>query len=118
MNEISYKTIYALSDAALMVTLGAFIRHHRLQQNKTQGRLAVEAGIVRSTLSLFERGENTSLLVFVQLLRALKLLHLLQEFQVKQQVSPLQLAKLEQSRRKRARSSNSDKVKPAGKPTW
>ena len=118
MNEISYKTIYAVSDSALLKTLGDFIRHHRLQQNKTQGRLAGEAGIVRSTLSLFERGENTSLLVFIQLLRALKLLHLLQEFQVKQQVSPLQLAKLEQSRRKRARGSIPDKRKPAGKSTW
>ncbi len=103
MTELSDKTWISASDTALLGILGAFIRHHRLQQNKTQSRLATEAGIVRSTLSLFEKGENTSLLVFIQLLRALKLLHMLQDFQVKQQVSPIQLARLEQTQRIRAR---------------
>lgn len=102
MTDISYKNSIAASDTAWMETIGSFIKHHRLQQNKTQSQLAGEAGIVRSTLSLFERGENTSLLVFIQLLRSLKLLHLLQEFRVKTQISPLQLAKLEQSKRTRA----------------
>jgi len=79
-----------------MRILGAFVRHHRVQQNKSQSQLAKEAGIVRSTLSLFERGENTGLLIFIQLLRALKLLQLLQEFEIRQALSPLQMAKLEQ----------------------
>jgi transcriptional regulator with XRE-family HTH domain len=118
MTEISYKYWIAASDSALIETMGAFIKHHRVQQNKTQGQLAREAGIVRSTLSLFERGENTSLLVFVQLLRALKLLHLLQGFQVEQEFSPLQLAKLEQSKRKRARRNISDKKDPSQKSAW
>jgi transcriptional regulator with XRE-family HTH domain len=103
MTDISYTNWTATSDTAIMEKLGAFIKHHRLLQNKTQEQLAKEAGIVRSTLSLFERGENTSLIVFIQLLRSLKLLNLLQEFQVKQQISPLQLAKMEKSKRTRAR---------------
>ena len=103
MTELSDKNILAASDVALMETLGAFIRHHRLEQNKTQGQLATEAGIARSTLSLFEKGQNTSLLVFISLLRALKLLNLLQGFQVRAQISPLQLARLEQGKRSRAR---------------
>jgi DNA-binding XRE family transcriptional regulator len=118
MTEISYINWQAASDTALVRTLGNFVRHHRLQQNKTQSQLAEEAGIVRSTLSLFERGENTSLLVFIQLLRALKLLHLLQEFEIRQELSPLQLAKIEQSKRLRARRKNSEKGNPELKSEW
>lgn len=101
-----------------MEKLGAFVKYHRLLQNKTQEHLAKEAGIVRSTLSLFERGENTSLIVFIQLLRSLKLLNLLQEFQVKQQISPLQLAKLEQSGRSRARQKGKVKKRSNPEPNW
>lgn len=116
MNEISDNNWIATSDTTLMGIIGSFIKHHRLLQNKTQGQLAKEAGIVRSTLSLFERGENTSMMVFIQILRALNLLHLLQEFQVKQQISPLQLARMEQSKRKRAKSVA--KKNPKSKSSW
>jgi transcriptional regulator with XRE-family HTH domain len=116
MNEISDKDIVASSDTALMETLGSFIKYHRLQQNKTQDQLATETGIARSTLSLFERGQNTSLLVFIQLLRALKLLSLLQGFRVKQQISPLELARLEQEKKKRARQTGAKGKKT--KSTW
>jgi len=108
----------AISDTALLETIGAFIKNHRLQQNKTQGQLAKEAGVSRSTLSLFENGENTTLLVFIQLLRALKQLQLLQEFRIKQQLSPLQLAKIEQSGRTRARRSGTDRYKPTHQSDW
>jgi putative transcriptional regulator len=111
MTDISDKYRIAASDRSLMETIGSFIRYNRLLQNKTQTQLAKEAGIVRSTLSLFERGENTGMLVFIQLLRALKLLNLLQEFQIRQQISTIQLAKLEQSKRIRAGRTVSKKSK-------
>lgn len=103
MTDISYIKWGALSDRAVNELLGGFIRQSRLRQNKTQGQLAVEAGIARSTLSLFEKGENSSLLVFIQLLRALNLLHLLKEFEIREQLSPIQLAKIEHSRPQRAK---------------
>jgi transcriptional regulator with XRE-family HTH domain len=118
MTEISYTNWIASSDTALIRTIGAFIKHHRVQQNKTQSQLAKEAGIVRSTLSLFERGENTSLLVFIQLLRALKLLNMLQEFQVKEELTPLQLAKIEQSGRIRAKRNMPEKKKNTPETDW
>jgi len=108
----------AASDTALMETIGGFIKHHRLQQNKTQEQLAREAGIVRSTLGLCERGENISLLVFIRLLRALKLLYLLQEFQIKREISPLLLADLEQSKRKRAARKGRNKKASTRKSDW
>ena len=118
MTEISDISTAAASDAVLMERLGTFIKHHRLQQNKTQEQLAREAGIARSTLSLCERGENISLLVFIQLLRALRLLPLLQEFQVKQQISPLLLAKIEQAKRIRVKRKNPDRKKSSPESDW
>jgi transcriptional regulator with XRE-family HTH domain len=112
MTDISYIKWNALSDRAVNELLGNFIRQSRLRQNKTQGQLAREAGIARSTLSLFEKGENSSLLVFIQLLRALNLLHLLKEFEINEQLSPLQLARLEHSKRQRARPESRKNIKP------
>lgn len=94
--------IFAMSDGAIMKFLGEFVRHHRLEQNKTQAQLANEAGINRATLSLIENGESSNLLTFIQLLRALKLLDVLNIFEVQEQISPIQLAKLQQAKRKRA----------------
>jgi transcriptional regulator with XRE-family HTH domain len=118
MNEIAYRNTQAESDISLLKTLGAFIRYHRVRQNKSQSQLAGEAGIVRSTLSLFERGENTSILVFIQLLRALKLLHMLQAFEIREELSPLQLAKIEQSRRIRARAKGAANDHPEPRSDW
>jgi transcriptional regulator with XRE-family HTH domain len=116
MTELSDNNWMAASDTAILETIGSFIKYHRVQQNKSQEKLAKEAGIVRSTLSLFERGQNTSMVVFVQLLRALKLLHLLQEFRVKQQISPIQLARLEQTERTRSKRKNKNDTTP--KSNW
>ncbi len=118
MTDISNINWIAASDSSILESLGAFIRHHRIQQNKTQDQLAREAGIVRSTLSLCEKGENTSLLVFIQLLRALKLLHLFNEFQVRQEISPLLLAKLEQSKRLRVKGKGDAKKRISPKSEW
>jgi len=79
-------------------------------------QLAAEAGINRTTLSSFENGVNGNIITFIQLLRALKLLHLLQVFQITRQVSPIQLAKLEKSKRIRARGKNKNESKPES--TW
>ena len=102
----------AMSDTALMKNIGSFIRHHRLEQNKTQSLLEEEAGINRSTLSQFENGLSSNLITFIQLLRALKLLPILHVFEVKQQVSPIQLAKLEQSKRIRASRKSKSGLNP------
>jgi transcriptional regulator with XRE-family HTH domain len=112
MTDISYIKWNAISDRAVNELLGSFIRQSRIRQNKTQGQLAKEAGVARSTLSLFEKGENSSLLVFIQLLRVLNLLHILKEFEIKEQLSPIQLAKIQHSKRQRVRSENKKNINP------
>ena len=90
------------SDAAILKIIGEFIRHHRLNQNKTQSKLAEEAGINRTTLVEFEKGKRSNTLTLIQLLRALDKLYVLENFEIKEQISPLKLAKLEKKKRKRA----------------
>lgn len=105
MTDLSYTNWDSMSDKALAEHIGAFISHHRLDQNKTQDILANAAGISRSTLSLLERGETVTLTTLIQTLRALDQLHVMEVFSVKQTVSPLALAKIEKEKRQRARGN-------------
>ena len=105
MMDISNNNWLAMSDGALVATIGAFIKHHRLLQNKTQQQLATEAGINRSTITQIEKGEKITLQSLLQVLRVLNLLYIMDVFKVQQQISPLQLAKLEQNKRQRVRNN-------------
>ena len=91
-----------MSDKALSMHIGLFIKHHRMEQNKTQEVLAKAAGISRSTLSLLERGETVTLATLIQVLRVLDKLYVMDVFSVQQEISPLMLAKMEKNKRKRA----------------
>lgn len=102
MTDISYTNWDSMSDKALAMQIGAFIKHQRMEQNKTQDVLANTAGISRSTLSLLERGETVTLATLIQVLRVLDQLHVMEAFKIQQIMSPLILAKMEKNRRKRA----------------
>ena len=102
MNDKSFTNWNTMSDNALALHIGAFIKHHRMESNKTQDALARDAGISRSTLSLLERGETVTLATLIQVLRVLDQLNVMEAFTVKQTISPLALAKIEKKKRKRA----------------
>ncbi len=108
MNDNSYTDWVSMSDKSLIKTIGAFAKHHRLNQNKSQSEVAKAAGISRSTLSLLERGEKIALNSLIQVLRVLDLLHVMDVFQVKDEISPIEYAKLQKNKRQRARNKNSD----------
>jgi transcriptional regulator with XRE-family HTH domain len=91
-----------MNDKALTKHIGDFVKHHRIEQNKTQDMLASAAGISRSTLSLLERGETVTLATLIQVLRALDQLNIMEAFTVHQTISPLALAKMEKKKRRRA----------------
>jgi len=117
MTDIPYIDWYAMSDQALAVRIGAFVKHHRLERNKTQDALAHEAGISRSTLSLLERGETVTVATLIQVLRVLDQLQVMEVFEVRPQISPLALARAEQDKRKRARTREANGAgKAEGKP--
>ena len=99
-----------MSDTALSQQIGAFVKHQRLEQNKTQDMVARAAGISRSTLSLLERGETVTLATFIQVLRVLDQLHVMNAFEIQQSISPLALAKAEKKKRKRVRNINPNNI--------
>jgi len=102
MTDISYNKWNSMSDKALSMHIGAFIKHHRMEQNKTQDLLANAAGISRSTLSLLERGETVTLATLLQVLRVLDKLDVMEVFSVQEEISPLMLAKMAKNKRIRA----------------
>ena len=108
MNDKQYINWIAMSDYALAQTIGAFVKHHRLAQNKTQKEVAVAANISRSTLSLLEKGEAVTIPTLIQILRVLDLLYIMDIFKIQEQISPIELAKLDQQKRQRARNSDND----------
>lgn len=94
-----------MSDHVLSAHIGAFVKHHRLEQNRTQDACSTDAGISRSTLSLLERGETVTLATLIQVLRVLDQLHVMEAFQVQPRIRPLALAKAERKARQRARNA-------------
>ena len=108
MNDISYTNWSSMSDKALVETIGKFVQHHRLNQNKSQNNVAKAAGISRSTLSLLERGRKISLSSLMQVIRVLDLLYTMEVFKIDNEVSPTEYAKLQKNKRQRARNNNSN----------
>ena len=103
MSDISNKKDwYSMSESAILRELAAFIKEKRLKKNYTQSELAEMAGVHRVTLSEFEHGLRGSLTTFIQLLRALNELEVLDVFNIPTIISPHQMAKLETKKRKRA----------------
>ena len=107
---------YQMSDPAVVRELGNRIRQRRLNKNMTQQSLADKSGLSRITLSLFENGKSTNLSTFVQLLRGLEELDLLDVLLPDEGPSPLQMAKMEGKKRKRA--SRSKNTKPNEPSQW
>ncbi len=104
MNDNLATDWISMSDKGLINTIGLFIRHHRLNQNKSQANVAKDAGISRSTLSLLERGDNVSLGSLIKVLRVLDLLFIMNIFKIEKKISPIEYAKLQKNKRQRART--------------
>ena len=111
MNDKQYINWVSMSDTALSQTIGTFVKHHRLAQNKTQEEVANAANISRSTLSLLEKGEAVTIPTLLQVLRVLDLLYIMNSFKIQEEISPLELAKQEQQKRQRARNTDNDNNK-------
>ena len=111
MNDMSYDDWKVMSDKSLLETIGDFIQWNRLNQNRSQDQVAKAAGISRSTLSLLERGEKVRIDSLVQVLRALDLLFVMDGFKIKDEISPLEYAKLKKKQRKQASPGKTNNTK-------
>jgi len=92
----------AMSNTAIIASIGEFIKHKRLQENKTQAQLANEAGLNRWTLGQIEKGESVTLSSLIQVLRALNLLYILDGFTIDETISPIEYARMQEKKRQRA----------------
>ncbi|MHB0756277.1 helix-turn-helix domain-containing protein [Polaribacter sp. M15] len=100
----------SLSDARIIARIGDFVKHTRIQQNKTQEQLATASGLNRYTISKIENGESITLSSLIQILRSLQQLHLLENFHFIEQISPLEYAKLKKKQQKeRVRNKSNNK---------
>jgi transcriptional regulator with XRE-family HTH domain len=104
-----------MSDAAIVRQIGNYIKHVRLQQSKTQAQLSNIAGLNRWTISQIENGDSITLKSLIQVLRALDSLYVLNPFEVTDEISPLEYAKLlkhkkERVRNKPAKTKNKDNL--------
>ena len=112
MNEDNNIDWATMSDSALSASIGAFIKHHRLNQNKTQSEVSEAANISRSTMSLIERGEKIMMSSLIRVLRVLDLLYIMEVFMVDSEISPIEYAKLQKKNKKqRARSKKIEREK-------
>lgn len=98
-----------MSDTAIVSQLGNFIKHTRIKQNITQAQLAEMAGLNRWTISQLENGESVTLTTLIQVLRALDVLYVLNNFEINDEISPIEYAKLKEKKRQRVRSKGTKK---------
>lgn len=108
----------SMSDKAIIGAVGSYIRHHRLEQNKTQAQVARDAGINRWTLGQLENGESITLATLIQILRALDLVHLLSVFSIDEVISPIEYAKLQEKKKKKRARPKIQKSDIDGEPEW
>ncbi len=74
--------------------LGERIRRHRMQRNLTQKELAEKSGISIFTIAQMEKGNSVSMSMFVDVLRAMKLLNNFEYLLPEVGISPADLIRL------------------------
>ncbi|KZN13168.1 helix-turn-helix transcriptional regulator [Marinomonas sp. TW1] len=95
------------SASALAEEIGQRLKQARLNRDLTQSEVATLAGVARKTVLNAEKGK-VQLEIFIALLMALELTEQLDLFLPRQQISPLQLAKLQGKQRQRASRQRRD----------
>ena len=108
--------LYALTNHGLLRLLGERVQRARLNQNMSQRQLAQRAGLSMRTVSLVENGKGVGLLVFVRVLRALRMLEQLDAFMPPVLVSPIDVARLEGRVRQRASTKKGPGVFKTARP--
>jgi transcriptional regulator with XRE-family HTH domain len=96
---------YSMNNETILITLGRQIRQMRLNKNFTQKELGEQSGLSRSAIANMENQGLGTMNTFIQVLRTLEKLEILNQFITEAPVSPLQIAKLHGKTRQRASSN-------------
>jgi putative transcriptional regulator len=101
--------------SALAEELGERVKQVRLNRDLTQSEVASLAGVARKTVLNAEKGK-AQLEIFIAIMMALDVTDHLALFLPQQQISPVQLAKLQGKKRQRASGQRLDAKED--KPEW
>jgi len=104
-----------LTDEQILIELTQRVRQHRLNLNITQEELSKRAGVHVQTIKNFESGKISTVLTFIQILRAFGNLDVLDNVFPEPGISPIALLKLKGKSRERASGNTS---KPNEDPLW
>jgi putative transcriptional regulator len=91
----------AMTDKAIAREMGRRLKSLRLRRNSSQKEVAGATGISVNAVQTAERGES-KLITYIKIMRALNSLDSLDGFLPEVTISPLELARLEGKKRKRA----------------
>ena len=98
-------SIKTMSSGAVCKEIGQRLKRARLNANRTQREVADRAGISVTAVQSVERGEAL-LETVVLVLMALDMIEQIKNFVPEQEISPLQLVKLQGKKRQRASGSS------------
>ena len=104
-----------ITPAALAEEIGERLKQARLNRDLTQSEVAALAGVARKTVLNAEKGK-VQLDILIAILMALDLTGQIDLFLPKQDISPLQLARLQGKKRQRASGQRITKDKEV--PEW
>lgn len=109
-----------LTDDAVLEQIGSRLARTRLERNLTQVTLADAAGVGLATLQRLEAGQGANLVSLLRVLRTLGLLDALEALLPEPTPSPLELLKLQGSRRRRAARARAPVERPreSGSRPW
>lgn len=102
---------------AIAIELGDRVKMARLNADLTQKELAKKAGISVKAITNSEKGKST-LESIIAILVALEMTEQLNSFIPKQEISPVQLAKLQGKKRQRASGTHKAPMKSKETPSW
>ncbi|MBK0127780.1 helix-turn-helix transcriptional regulator [Pantoea sp. S61] len=105
------------SASALAEDIGQRLKQARLNRDLTQTEVAERAGIERKSVLNAEKGK-AQFDVFIAIMIALELTEKLELFLPRQEISPIQLAKLQGKQRRRASGQRKDKPLREGTSEW
>ncbi len=96
----------SLSNTEIILEMGSRLKAFRLQKKLTQQQLAEKAGVSLFTVAQIERGKSVSVSMLIAVMRVLRLLDNLELLLPRQEVSPIELLKLQGRKPQRIRTTS------------
>lgn len=95
----------SLSNTEIILEMGSRLKDFRLGKKLTQQQLAERAGVSLFTVAQIERGKPVSISMLIAVMRVLRLLDNLELLLPRQEVSPIELLKLQGRKPQRIRTT-------------